>query len=137
MKPLQGVKVIDLTRILSGPYCTMLLADMGADVVKIEPPQGDDTRTWGPPFIETESAYFLSVNRNKKSFVLNLKTDEGKKILLDLVKSADIVVENFRPGTMKKLGIDYEVLKEVNERIILASIFRLRSKRSICDATWI
>jgi crotonobetainyl-CoA:carnitine CoA-transferase CaiB-like acyl-CoA transferase len=122
MKPLQGIKVIDLTRILSGPYCTMLLADMGAEVVKIEPPQGDDTRTWGPPFIETESAYFLSVNRNKKSLVLNLKTEEGKKILLDLVKSADIVVENFRPGTMKKLGIDYDVLKEVNERIILASI---------------
>jgi crotonobetainyl-CoA:carnitine CoA-transferase CaiB-like acyl-CoA transferase len=122
MKPLQGIKVIDLTRILSGPYCTMLLADMGADVIKIESPQGDDTRTWGPPFIETESAYFLSVNRNKKSFVLNLKTAEGKKILLDLVKSADVVVENFRPGTMNKLGIGYEVLKEVNERIILASI---------------
>ncbi|RRN72862.1 CoA transferase [Peribacillus simplex] len=122
MKPLQGLKVLDLSRILSGPYCTMILADMGADVIKIEAPQGDDTRTWGPPFIGTESCYFLSVNRNKKSLVLNLKTPEGKAIFLDLVKSADIVVENFRPGTLDKLGISYNVLKEINEKIILASI---------------
>ncbi|MGE7185567.1 CaiB/BaiF CoA transferase family protein [Peribacillus sp. NPDC006672] len=122
MKPLQGIKVLDLSRILSGPYCTMILADMGAEVIKIEAPQGDDTRTWGPPFIGTESCYFLSVNRNKKSLVLNLKTPEGKAIFLDLVKSADIVVENFRPGTLDKLGISYNVLKEINEKIILASI---------------
>ncbi|MBT2617235.1 MULTISPECIES: CaiB/BaiF CoA-transferase family protein [unclassified Bacillus (in: firmicutes)] len=122
MKPLQGLKVLDLSRILSGPYCTMILADMGADVIKIEAPQGDDTRTWGPPFIGTESCYFLSVNRNKKSLVLNLKTSEGKAIFLDLVKSADIVVENFRPGTIDKLGISYNVMKEINEKIILASI---------------
>ncbi|GIM46926.1 CoA transferase [Collibacillus ludicampi] len=122
MKPLQGIKVVDLTRILSGPFCTMILADMGADVIKIEPPQGDDTRGWGPPFIETESSYFLSVNRNKRSLVLNLKTSEGRAILLDLVKTADIVVENFRPGTLDKLGIGYDVLKQRNERIILASI---------------
>jgi crotonobetainyl-CoA:carnitine CoA-transferase CaiB-like acyl-CoA transferase len=122
MKPLQGIKVIDLTRILSGPFCTMILADMGADVIKVEPPQGDDTRGWGPPFLDTESSYFLSVNRNKRSLVLNLKTAEGRAILLDLVKTADIVVENFRPGTLEKLGIGYEVLKARNERIILASI---------------
>lgn len=122
MKPLEGLKVVDMSRILSGPYCTMILADMGADVIKIEPPQGDDTRAWGPPFIESESSYFLSVNRNKRSLVLNLKKPEGKEILLDLVRTADIVVENFRPGTLDKLGIGYETLKAANERIILASI---------------
>jgi crotonobetainyl-CoA:carnitine CoA-transferase CaiB-like acyl-CoA transferase len=122
MKPLQDLKVIDLTRILSGPYCTMILADMGADVIKIEPPQGDDTRSWGPPFIDTESSYFLSVNRNKRSLVLNLKTPEGKGIFLELLKTADIVVENFRPGTLDKLGIGYDVIRQTNERVILASI---------------
>ncbi|MFD1848790.1 CaiB/BaiF CoA transferase family protein [Oceanobacillus bengalensis] len=122
MRALEGIKVIDLSRILSGPYCTMVLADMGAEVIKIESPNGDDTRAWGPPFVEEESAYFLSINRNKKSVVINLKTDEGREILLDLVKSADVVVENFRPGTLKRLGIDYDVLKEVNSGIILASI---------------
>ncbi|BCJ86010.1 CaiB/BaiF CoA transferase family protein [Effusibacillus dendaii] len=122
MKPLQGIKVLDLSRILSGPFCTMVLADMGAEVIKIEPPQGDDTRAWGPPFVGSESAYFLSINRNKRSIVLNLKTAEGRGIFLDLVKSADVVVENFRPGTIDKLGVGYEVLKQRNERIILASI---------------
>ncbi|MFJ8236530.1 CaiB/BaiF CoA transferase family protein [Ureibacillus sp. NPDC094379] len=122
MKALEGIKVLDLTRILSGPYCTMFLADMGADVIKIEPPGGDDTRKWGPPFLENESAYYLSVNRNKKSIVLNLKTDEGKKIFLDLVKTADVVVENFRPGLMERLGLGYDVLSDLNPKIILASI---------------
>ncbi len=122
MRPLEGIKVIDLSRILSGPYCTMVLADLGAEVIKIEAPNGDDTRTWGPPFIETESAYFLSINRNKKSMVLNLKEEEGRQILLDLIKDADVVVENFRPGTLKRLKLDYETLKAVNPRIILASI---------------
>lgn len=122
MKPLQGLKIIDLSRILSGPYCTMVLGDMGADVLKIEPPQGDDTRAWGPPFVGTESSFYLSVNRNKRSLVLNLKTQEGKAILMELIKDADIVVENFRPGTLQKLGFGYEVLKEHNERLILASI---------------
>jgi crotonobetainyl-CoA:carnitine CoA-transferase CaiB-like acyl-CoA transferase len=122
MKPLEGIKVIDLTRILSGPYCTMTLADLGAEVIKIESPSGDDTREWGPPFIENESAYYLSVNRNKKSMVLNLKEAKGKEILLKLVESADVVVENFRPGTLSRLGLGYEVLKQHNPRIILASI---------------
>lgn len=100
----------------------MFLADMGADCIKIEPPGGDDTRKWGPPFLENESAYYLSVNRNKKSLVLNLKTEEGKKIFLNLVKTADIVVENFRPGQMDKLGLGYDILSDINPRIILASI---------------
>lgn len=122
MKPLDGIRVIDLTRILSGPYCTMTLADMGAEVIKVEPPAGDDTRQWGPPFIDTESAYFLSVNRNKKSIVVNLKEEKGKELVLKLIENADVVVENFRPGTLKRLGLGYDVLKERNPRIILASI---------------
>jgi crotonobetainyl-CoA:carnitine CoA-transferase CaiB-like acyl-CoA transferase len=122
LKALEGIKVVDLSRILSGPYCTMLLADMGAEVIKIETPAGDDTRAWGPPFISGESAYFLSVNRNKKSMVLNLKTELGKKVLLRMIEDADVVVENFRPGTLERLGLGYEKLKEVNPGIILASI---------------
>lgn len=122
MLPLAGIKIIDLTRILSGPFCTMTLADLGAEVIKIESPQGDDTRQWGPPFIKNESAYFLSVNRNKKSVVLNLKDPKGKEILLKMVEEADVVVENFRPGTLKKLGIDYDILKQHNRGVILASI---------------
>jgi len=122
MLPLDGVKVVDLTRILSGPFCTMTMADLGAEVFKIETPHGDDTRQWGPPFIENESAYYLSVNRNKKSMVLNLKEEKGREILYKLVKEADVVVENFRPGTIKRLGADYETLKSINPKIILASI---------------
>jgi crotonobetainyl-CoA:carnitine CoA-transferase CaiB-like acyl-CoA transferase len=122
MLPLEGIKVVDLTRILSGPFCTMTLADLGAEVIKIESPSGDDTRTWGPPFIEEISAYYLSVNRNKKSMVLNLKKEEGKEILFKLVKDADIVVENFRPGTLKRLGVGYDKLSGHNPRIILASL---------------
>lgn len=122
MLPLSGIKVIDLTRILSGPFATMTLADLGADVIKIETPAGDDTRQWGPPFIEGESAYYLSVNRNKKSIVLNLKEEKGKEVFYKLVKDADVVVENFRPGTLKRLGADYDTLKEINPGIILASI---------------
>lgn len=122
MLPLKGIKVIDLTRILSGPFCTMTLADLGAEVIKIESPSGDDTRQWGPPFIKDKSAYFTSVNRNKQSIVLNLKKEEGKEIFLKLIKDADVVVENFRPGTLHKLGISYETLKSVNPKIILASI---------------
>lgn len=120
--PLEGIKIIDLTRILSGPYCTMTLADLGADVIKIESPEGDDTRKWGPPFIEGESAYYLSINRNKKSVVLNLKEDKGKEVFFRLIKDADVVIENFRPGTLDKLSIGYEVLKRHNPSLILASI---------------
>ncbi len=117
-KPLSGLKVLDLSRVLAGPFCGMLLADMGAETIKIEMPgRGDDSRGY-PPFVNEESAYFMSVNRNKKSMTLNLKSQEGKEIFKEMVKKADVVVENFRPGTMKRLGLDYEVLKEINPSII-------------------
>jgi len=120
---LAGVKVLDLSRILTGPYCTMMMADLGAEVVKIEAPgAGDDTRQWGPPFINGESTYFLSVNRNKQSLTLNLKHPEGQAVFLDLVKWADVLVENFRPGTMEKLGFGYERLRELNPGLIYCSI---------------
>jgi formyl-CoA transferase/CoA:oxalate CoA-transferase len=106
MRPLEGITVLDLTRVLSGPYCTMLLADMGARVVKIEQPgKGDDTRAWGPPFVEGESAYFLSVNRNKESVTLDFKQAEGWRLLDRLIARSDVLVENFRPGTLEKLGL--------------------------------
>jgi crotonobetainyl-CoA:carnitine CoA-transferase CaiB-like acyl-CoA transferase len=123
LKPLSGIRVLDLTRILSGPFCTMKLGDMGAEVIKIEQPgKGDDTRTWGPPFIKGESAYFLSVNRNKKSVSLDLKAEEGKEVLRKLIKQCDVFVENFRSGVMKKLGFDYNLVKNVNPRLVYCSI---------------
>ncbi|AER67546.1 Formyl-CoA transferase [Thermovirga lienii DSM 17291] len=119
---LSNLRVLDLTRVLAGPFCTMILADMGADVIKIEiPERGDDTRQMGP-FKEGESAYYMNLNRNKRGITLNLKSAKGKEIFLELVKRADVVVENYRPGTMEKLGLGYEVLKEVNPRIIYAAI---------------
>ncbi len=122
-RPLQGIRVLDLSRVLAGPYCTMFLGDMGADVVKIERPGvGDDTRGYGPPFINGESAYFLSVNRNKRSMVLNLKHERGKEILRRMVETADVLVENFRPGTMEKLGFDYESARVINPRLVYCSI---------------
>jgi len=122
MEAFSGLRIVDLSRILSGPFCTMYFGDLGADVIKIEPPTGDDTRTWGPPFVEGESAYFLSVNRNKKSVVLDLKDDDDRQRLLGLVRQADVVVENFRPGTLAKLGIGFDVLASVKPDIILVSI---------------
>jgi crotonobetainyl-CoA:carnitine CoA-transferase CaiB-like acyl-CoA transferase len=119
---LTGIRILDLTRVLAGPFCTMLLADMGAEVIKIEQPgQGDDTRSY-PPFIGKWSAYFANMNRNKKSIVLDLKNDEAKKIFKELVKKADVVIENYKPGTMRKLGIDYGDLKLINPQLIFASI---------------
>ena len=118
---LEGLKVIDLTRVLAGPYATMMLADFGAEIIKIEVPNtGDDSRAFGP-YVNGESAYFMSINRNKKSLTLNLKTEEGKDILKKLVEKADVLVENFRPGTMEKLGLGYDVLKEINPRLIYAA----------------
>ncbi len=122
MKPLQGIRVIDLTRILSGPYCTMTLADLGAEIIKIEPLTGDDTRHWGPPFINDESTYFLSVNRSKKSICLDLKTDRDKQILWKLILTADIVVENFRPGALGRLGFSWEEIHRQAPAIILVSL---------------
>lgn len=123
MKPLEGVKVLDLTRVLAGPFCTMILADMGAEVVKVEQPgKGDDTRQFGPPFRDGESAYFLSVNRNKKSLTLDIKSAKGKEILGRLIQRSDVLVENFRPGALKKLGFDYEAASAINPRLIYASV---------------
>lgn len=121
MGALSDIKVLDLTRVLAGPYATMVLADLGAEIIKIEQPEkGDDSRAYGP-YKNGESAYFMSLNRNKESITLNLKTPEGKEILKELVKKVDVLVENFRPGTMEKLGLGYEVLKEMNSRLIYAS----------------
>lgn len=122
MKALQDIVVLDLTRVLAGPYCTMMLADFGADVIKIEiPVKGDDTRGMGP-FVNNSSLYYANVNRNKKSVTLNLKDPKGKELFLAMVKKADVVVENYRPGVMDKLGVGYDVLKEVNDRIIYAAV---------------
>lgn len=119
--PLEDIKVLDFTRVLAGPYCTMVLADLGAEVIKIEAPNvGDDARAFGP-YIGGESAYFMSLNRNKESITLNLKSKKAIEIVKELVKKADVVTENFKPGTMEKLGIGYEVLKEINPKIIFAS----------------
>jgi crotonobetainyl-CoA:carnitine CoA-transferase CaiB-like acyl-CoA transferase len=120
--PLSGVTVVDLSRILAGPYCTMMLGDLGAEILKVEPPGGDDSRGWGPPFAAGESAYFLAVNRNKKSLCLNLKTDGGRDVLHRLLKTADVLVENFRPGTMERLGFDYEQLKETYPKLVYCSV---------------
>jgi crotonobetainyl-CoA:carnitine CoA-transferase CaiB-like acyl-CoA transferase len=123
MAPLDGITVLDLTRVLSGPYCTMLLGDMGARVIKIEQPRtGDDTRHWGPPFVAGESTYFLSINRNKESVTLDFKTPEVRQILQTLLDRCDVVVENFRPGTMARLGLDYETIAPAHPRIIYCSI---------------
>jgi CoA:oxalate CoA-transferase len=119
--PLEGLIVLDLTRVLVGPYATMVLADLGANVIKIEMPgTGDDARAF-PPHVNGESAYFMSLNRNKRGMTLNLKHDAGKQVFFDLVQKADILVENFRPGTMTKLGLDYETLRKVNPRLIYAA----------------
>ena len=137
MAPLDGIQVLDLTRVLSGPYCTMLLADMGARVIKIEQPgKGDDTRAWGPPFLypsghkppaggpddRGESAYFLSINRNKESVTLDFKHPEGRALLERLIAKSDVVVENFRPGTLTKLGLDYDTLAPRHPRLVYCSI---------------
>lgn len=121
--PLDGILVIDLSRVLAGPYCAMELADMGATVIKVEiPGTGDDTRAYGPPFLNGESTYFLSVNRNKKSMTLNLKTNQGKEILRQLLRKGDVLVENFRPGTLESLGFGYDVTHALNPKLIYCSI---------------
>src|SRR4028118_1620959 len=113
--PLEGVKVLDLSRVLAGPYATMMLADLGADVIKVEHPErGDDTRHWGPPFAGGESAYFLSINRNKKSVGVDLKTEEGLGRVTRLAADADVVIENWKRGALEGMGLGYEALKEAN-----------------------
>jgi crotonobetainyl-CoA:carnitine CoA-transferase CaiB-like acyl-CoA transferase len=121
--PLDGVTIVDFTRVLSGPYCTMLLADMGARVIKVEQRgRGDDTRAWGPPFVNGESAYFLSINRNKESLTLDLKHPAAREVLDCLLPRADVLVENFRPGTMERLGLGYEALAPRFPRLVYCSI---------------
>ncbi len=123
MKPLDDLFVVDLSRILSGPVCTMLLGDMGANVIKVEPPpNGDDSRQWGPPFVGGISTYFHSINRNKKSLGLNLKSEQGREILWKMIERADIVIENFRPGVLDKLGFGYGSVSKRNPRAVYCSI---------------
>ena len=120
---LDGMKVLDCSQILAGPFCSMLLADMGADVVKIEKPSGgDDTRRFGPPFINSESAAFLAINRNKRSLVLDFKQENGVAIMKKMVKDADVIIENYRTGSMDKIGLGYEELKKINPKLIYCSI---------------
>ncbi len=125
--PLAGIRVVDLSRALSGPYASLMLADSGADVIKVERPDtGDDTRGWGPPFVgegdERESAYFLSINRNKRSIVLDLKDEGDLEVLRALIARADVLVENFRPGVMERLGLGADALEELNRRLVVLSI---------------
>jgi len=119
---LDGVRVLDLSRVLAGPYCTMILSDLGAEVIKVEPPGGDETRTW-PPFYENgESGYYMTLNRNKKGIVIDLKNSKGKQVLFDLARQSDVVIENFTPGVVGRLGVDYDAVRAVNSRIIYCSV---------------
>jgi formyl-CoA transferase len=120
--PLAGIRVVDFTHALAGPYCTMLLGDLGADVIKVEPPSGDHSRQWGPPFIHGESSYFLSVNRNKRSVVLDLKRPTALGVAEKLAMASDVVVENFKPGTMARLGLDPNRLQDLKPALVFASI---------------
>lgn len=126
MRPLQGLKVVELARILAGPWIGQMLADLGAEVVKVESPQGDDTRTWGPPFIERDgdrsAAYFYSCNRGKTSVVADFNTEQGRRTIRELVADADILVENFKKGGLKKYGLDYASLSALNPRLVYCSI---------------
>ncbi|WP_408011672.1 CaiB/BaiF CoA transferase family protein [Pseudalkalibacillus sp. A8] len=122
-KALSNIRVLDLSRVLAGPYCTMILGDLGTDVIKVEAPGGsDETRQWGPPYANGESAYFLCANRNKRAITLDLKSEEGRRILKELIVKSDVVIENFKHGTMKKWGLDEESLNELNPKIIHCSI---------------
>ena len=121
--PLSGLRVLDLSRILAGPYCTMILGDQGAEVIKVERPgTGDDTRAWGPPFAGGESAYYLCCNRNKKSITVDLKDPDGAALVTELAKASDVVVENFTPGLTGRFGLDYDTLRSINPRLVYCSI---------------
>jgi formyl-CoA transferase len=123
MRPLEGLRVVDLTRVLSGPYCTMQLGDLGAEVIKVERPgEGDDTRAFAPPFQGDQAAYFLSVNRNKKSMTLDMKSERGKEVLWRLIDVSDVLVENFRPGAMDRLGLGYDAVRARRPGMVYCSI---------------
>ena len=115
---LAGLKVVDLTRVLGGPYCTMILSDHGADVIKVEPPQGDEVRDWGPPFHEGNASYYIGINRNKRAIALDIGKPEGRSVLMRLLEGADLLIENFKPGSMEKWGIGYDTLSERFPRLI-------------------
>ena len=121
-KPLDGLIVADFSRVLAGPYCSMLLADMGATVIKVESPQGDDTRTWMPPTKNGVATYYMSINRNKKSLVLDFSSEEDRKVGLELIKRADIFIENFKTGGLKKFGFDFDSVATINPKLIYLSI---------------
>ena len=123
---LAGIKVIDLTRVLGGPFATQLLADHGADVIKLEPPMGDEVRDWGPPFHDGDAAYFIGINRNKRSVGLDLAQAQGREVLLKLLEGADVLIENFKPGSMEAWGIGYETLKKHIPEAHLLQDLRLR-----------
>jgi crotonobetainyl-CoA:carnitine CoA-transferase CaiB-like acyl-CoA transferase len=128
--PLSGVRVVDLSRVLAGPYCTMVLADLGADVIKVERPQGgDETRTWGPPFAGGEAAYYLSVNRGKRSCAIDMSQEEGRALALELCAGAAAVIENFKVGGADRLGVGYEQVRERNPRVVYCSITGFGSQR--------
>src|SRR5215468_8155579 len=121
--PLNSIRVLDLTRVLAGPYATMLLADLGADVVKVERPgEGDETRGWGPPFAGSEAAYYLSLNRSKRSIAVDLKHPDGRALALDLCAGAAVVVENFRHGAAARLGLDFDSVRARNPNVVYCSI---------------
>lgn len=121
--PLEDVLVVDMTRILAGPYASMWLGDLGAEIIKVEEPDsGDTSRGYGPPFVGEDSAYFMSVNRNKKSLTVDFTTDEGRRILRDLIEDADVLLENYRPGTLEKYDLDYESVRELNPEIVYTSL---------------
>ncbi|HEY8507629.1 MAG TPA: CoA transferase [Steroidobacteraceae bacterium] len=122
MTPLEGVTVLDLSRVLAGPYCTMILGDLGADVIKVEHPDGDETRRWGPPFVGGESVYYLAVNRNKRSITADLHDPSDRALVERIAKRADVLVENFLPGALDRLGISLEALRAANSRLITVSI---------------
>ena len=123
MLPLDDIRIIDLTRVLAGPYCTMMLADLGAEVIKVEQPgRGDESRQWGPPFAGGESAYFLSINRNKQDITLNLQHPRARDILRELIRHADVVIENFKLGAMEEWGLGYDALKQSNPRLVYCNI---------------
>ena len=122
MGALDGIKVLDMTQAMSGPFATMLLGDLGAEIIKVEPPEGDQTRSWAPPYMGGISSYFMSTNRNKESISIDLKKPEGKEILRRLIKTSDVLVENFRPGVMEKLGFSRQDVMEINGKLIYCSI---------------
>jgi crotonobetainyl-CoA:carnitine CoA-transferase CaiB-like acyl-CoA transferase len=120
--PLQGIKAFDLSRLLPGGFCSMMLGDFGAEVIKMEEPGRGDYVRWTPPFLDGQSAYFLSINRNKKSIVLDLKNPKGKDVFLRLRRTADVLIESFRPGVVERLGIGYQHIAKINPRVIYCSI---------------